>query len=131
LNTNANGNITNRQGLSQTGSYGYDALDRLIQDSITSIPSSSVALGYDANGNRTSIELSEACDNHDTCYSRCSAIKLECDLQLRRDIMKECNKMPAGATRGLCKTISVDYGVAVQTWGDSAFKDAQSKCNCK
>ena len=50
----ANSNVTSRQGLSQTGSYGYDALDRLIQDSITSIPSSSVSLGYDANGNRTS-----------------------------------------------------------------------------
>ncbi|WP_372521572.1 RHS repeat-associated core domain-containing protein [Sulfuricaulis sp.] len=50
----ANGNVTSRQGLFQTGSYGYDALDRLIQDSITSIPASTVNLGYDPNGNRTS-----------------------------------------------------------------------------
>jgi RHS repeat-associated protein len=50
----ANGNVTSAQNAYQTGSYGYDALDRLIQDSITSIPSSSVSLGYDANGNRTS-----------------------------------------------------------------------------
>jgi RHS repeat-associated protein len=50
----ANSNVTSAQNAFQTGSYGYDALDRLIQDSITSIPSSSVALGYDANGNRTS-----------------------------------------------------------------------------
>jgi len=50
----ANGNVTSRQNLSQTGSYGYDALDRLIQDSITSSPTSTVNFGYDANGNRTS-----------------------------------------------------------------------------
>ncbi len=50
----ANGNVTSVQNAFQTGSYGYNALDRLIQDSITSIPSSNVTLGYDANGNRTS-----------------------------------------------------------------------------
>jgi RHS repeat-associated protein len=50
----ANSNITSLQNTALTGSYGYDALDRLVQDSITSIPSSSVSLGYDANGNRTS-----------------------------------------------------------------------------
>lgn len=49
----ANGNVTSVQNTFQTGSYGYDALDRLIQDSITSIPST-VNFGYDANGNRTS-----------------------------------------------------------------------------
>jgi RHS repeat-associated protein len=50
----ANGNVTSLQNAALTGSYDYDALDRLIQDSITSLPSSGVSLGYDANGNRTS-----------------------------------------------------------------------------
>jgi RHS repeat-associated protein len=50
----ANGNVTSRQNLSQTASYGYDALDRLIQDSITSTPSSSTSFSYDPNGNRQS-----------------------------------------------------------------------------
>lgn len=49
-----NGNVTSRQNLSQTASYGYDALDRLIQDSITSTPSSGTSFSYDPNGNRQS-----------------------------------------------------------------------------
>jgi RHS repeat-associated protein len=50
----ANGNVTSAQNVAQTGSYSYDALDRLVQDSITSTPTSTVNFGYDANGNRTS-----------------------------------------------------------------------------
>jgi RHS repeat-associated protein len=50
----ANGNVTSAQNAFQTGSYGYDALDRLIQDSITSIPTSLVNFGYNPNGNRQS-----------------------------------------------------------------------------
>jgi hypothetical protein len=45
--------------------------------------------------------------------------------------MKECSKMSPGAGRGFCKTIAVDYQVAVRVGGDSAFKEAQSSCTCK
>lgn len=48
-----NGNLTSAQNVLQTASYGYDALDRLVQDSITSTPASTVDFDYDANGNRT------------------------------------------------------------------------------
>ncbi|MFL6621609.1 MAG: RHS repeat-associated core domain-containing protein [Sulfurifustis sp.] len=50
----ANSNLTSLQSLPQVGAYSYDALDRLMQDSITSSPSSTVNLTYDPNGNRTS-----------------------------------------------------------------------------
>ena len=77
-----------------------------------------------------SIDLSKACGSHDKCYSKCGSSKLDCDLELQRDIMKECSKLSSGAARGFCKTIAVDYQVAVRTWGDIAFKKAQSKCSC-
>src|SRR5690606_27811691 len=50
----ANGNLTSLQSLPQVADYGYDALDRLISDQITSVPASSRSFGYDGNGNRTS-----------------------------------------------------------------------------
>ena len=50
----ANSNVTSLQNVALTGSYGYDALDRLVQDSLTSAPASTVNFGYDPNGNRTS-----------------------------------------------------------------------------
>jgi RHS repeat-associated protein len=50
----ANGNLLSEQALSQVGGYLYDALDRLIQDKITTTGTTTIAYGYDGNGNRTS-----------------------------------------------------------------------------
>jgi RHS repeat-associated protein len=49
-----NGNLTSKQTLPEAAAYGYDALDRLTNDNITSTPASSVAFTYEANGNRLS-----------------------------------------------------------------------------
>ncbi len=48
----ANGNLLNRQGATMY-SYGYDSLDRLIQDVLPGLPA--LNLVYDANGNRTNL----------------------------------------------------------------------------
>jgi len=72
-------------------------------------------------------DIAVACRRHDDCYSRCGANKEECDLQLRRDIIKQCEKLSSGVV--LCKTLAVDYAVSVQVFGGGAFSHAQSKCS--
>jgi len=47
----ANGNLTQKQSLPDVASYGYDALDRLVNE-VTTL--STNAYTYDGNGNRTS-----------------------------------------------------------------------------
>lgn len=71
------------------------------------------------------IDFNPACKKHDECYAKCGASKTECDLQLRRDIRKECDKLLPSGQRGLCRTLAIDYGVAVDMLGGSAFRDAQ------
>jgi RHS repeat-associated protein len=50
----ANSNLTSAQSLPQVANYGYDALDWLIQDSVTTATTTINNLTYDANGNRLS-----------------------------------------------------------------------------
>jgi hypothetical protein len=73
--------------------------------------------------------FSDACHRHDDCYSRCGADKHDCDLQLKRDMTTECDKIPHGSGKwAICKTTAIDYLTAVSTWGGSAFQAAQSGC---
>jgi RHS repeat-associated protein len=48
-----NSNLTSEHSLPQVGAFGYDALNRLTQSTLTD-PTASSSYGYDANGNRTS-----------------------------------------------------------------------------
>jgi len=50
----ANGNLTNAQSLPQIGAYTYDAIDRLIRESLTNTTTDTNAYTYDPNGNRSS-----------------------------------------------------------------------------
>jgi len=50
----ANGNLTNEQSLPQVGAYTYDAIDRLIRESLTNTTTDTNAYTYDPNGNRSS-----------------------------------------------------------------------------
>lgn len=74
-----------------------------------------------------SINFGTACKMHDACYDKCGADRIACDVQFRRDVMRECAKLD-GMGRAFCKTTAVDYAVSVDTLGVSAFKKAQSKC---
>ncbi|MBK7657980.1 MAG: hypothetical protein IPJ28_01985 [Betaproteobacteria bacterium] len=71
------------------------------------------------------VDFNDACKKHDECYSRCGASKQECDLELRRNMRRECDKLPLGGQRGFCRTLAIDYGVAVDTFGGSAYRNAQ------
>jgi RHS repeat-associated protein len=77
------------------------------------------------------VNFTEACQKHDECYRRCDASKQTCDIDFRRDIRSECDKVPPGGLQSLCKTTAVNYAVAVQTWGTSAFNKAQTECRCR
>lgn len=49
-----NGNLTQKQTLPEVGTYAYDALDRLTQESATGATPDANTYTYDPNGNRLS-----------------------------------------------------------------------------
>jgi RHS repeat-associated protein len=74
------------------------------------------------------IDLTKPCTIHDNCYSQCGANQAACDWQFYQDISKECNKV-SKVLYAQCKLIAATYEIAVETFGDAAFKNSQKNCH--
>ena len=80
-------------------------------------------------------DFSTACKTHDQCYSACGSRKATCDRQFEREMEATCSRAyPGGGfdyvRRNACIGIANTYAVAVEQFGDSAYREAQHANGC-
>jgi RHS repeat-associated protein len=67
-------------------------------------------------------DWSDACHQHDDCYSTCGSDKLVCDVNLDKGVSASCSN---------CGPVGTLYGAGVYNLGQSAFDNAQAQaCSC-
>lgn len=69
-------------------------------------------------------DFTDACNNHDICYSTEGKGKETCDTQFKSDMDQVCEN-ETGIKRGICKTVSSIYHISVKKGGGDAYDNAQ------
>lgn len=91
------------------------------------LPQPTLADIVNIHGNN--VNLLPACKVHDTCYSKANqqgSNRLKCDVELKRNIINECNKMKNISSKS-CFQLGQRYYLGVRFGGSSAWRNAGGK----
>ncbi len=71
------------------------------------------------------IDVSQACFEHDQSYATCGMDRRTADLNLGRNIIKDCELQGGGEFT--CDVIAAVYATGVFIFGESAYRQAQGQ----
>lgn len=80
-------------------------------------------------------DFTDACRNHDECYSTCGVSRLECDIVFKADMKRACKASYANswhtAHRQGCVNTADTYFHAVREFGSDPYQEAQESAGCE
>jgi hypothetical protein len=77
-------------------------------------------------------DFTSACQVHDKCYEQCNATRNSCDNGFLTNLRKACpSKETERVTYQICRDIAKLYWYTVSKNGQSIWKQAQIKANCR